>query len=113
MAWEKTSFEKKSPFLDLFHTHQPASKNKHESKGTSELKGSPEPKGRLEPKERLEKENLSVEPKRLNDEADEPSPLSLHASPKKDAQNKKIDFITRTEEISFDHFLKSRPDKRP
>jgi hypothetical protein len=102
---EKTSFEKKSPLLDLFSAYQPESKGKPESKNKSKSRDNPESKGMLG------KERLFVGRKKSTDGDNQPSSLDVSVS-KKGTQTEKVTFMTHTEEISFGNFLKFRPDKK-
>ena len=105
MARGKTPFEKKSPLLDFFPVHQPESTDKSESKSKSKSRDNQSSRSGSE------KERLFPERKKLADGDNQPSPLSLSTS-KKGTQTEKVTFITHTEEISFENFLKFRPDKK-
>jgi len=99
---EKVSFKKKPLHLDFFYTSPPESKSKSEAKDKSESKGRPESKtgsakGRLFVEQSTDVGN---------------QPLSLNPSDsKKEARPEEAGFATRTQEISFEDFLKLRPDK--
>jgi hypothetical protein len=102
MLKEKVSFKKKPLHLDFFYSCPTESKSKSEAKGKSESKGRPESKARSA-KERLFVGNPT-------DVGNQPLSLSLKDS-KKEARPEEAGFATRTQEISFEDFLKLRPDK--
>ncbi len=81
-----------------------------ESKNKSEVKGKSESKGRPESKAGSAKERLFVEQGIPTNVGNRPLSLSLGDS-KKEAWPEEVGFATRTQEISFEDFLKLRTDK--
>ncbi|MEW5801503.1 MAG: hypothetical protein AB1847_05285 [bacterium] len=95
---------KKPYLLDLFHTDQP------ESKSTPGLKGIPGSKGITGSKGKPEKDPFPIKRDKSMHADNEPPSLRLSAF-RKEVQTEKIDFVTYTEEISFENFCRYRPDK--